>query len=343
MYSKGEPMILVTGATGHIGNVLVRQLVERGEAVRALVLPGEDLTPLGGLPLEIVEGDVLDPDSLKQAMQGIHAIYHLAGIITIMPGQDELVHRVNVEGTRNVLRTAARAGIRRLVYTSSIHALNRAPHGVVIDESIPFDPQHAISAYDRSKAEASLLVQDAACLGLDAVIVCPTGVIGPYDFRGSEMGEVIRHATQRGLTFLIDGAYDFVDVRDVAEGLIQAATLGRTGEAYILSGERITIAGIIEEVQRATGLHNIRLAVPISLVRLAAMIAPLYYRLARTRPALTPYSLATVTSNSVISSAKARAELGYTPRSLSVSIQDTVAWLAERRLKLPTTRRKKAV
>jgi dihydroflavonol-4-reductase len=328
-------MILVTGATGHIGNVLVRQLVERGETVRAMVLPGEDISPLKGVELEIVRGDVLDPNSLQRAMNGVSCVYHLAGIISIMPGRNETVHRVNVEGTRNVLRTAARAGIRRLVYTSSIHALHRASHGVTIDEQIPFDPQHAISSYDRSKAEASLLVQDAACLGLDAVIACPTGVIGPHDYRNSEMGEIIRLAMQHGLHFLIDGAYDFVDVRDVAQGLILAESHGRSGESYILSGERITIAGIFEQVQKATGLHGIRLPVPLSLVRLAAMLAPLYYRLAGARPTLTPYALETITSNSVISNAKARRELGYTPRSLSESIQDTVAWLAEYRQKIP--------
>jgi len=173
---------------------------------------------------------------------------------------------------------------------------------------------------------------------LDAVIACPTGVIGPYDYRGSEMGEIIRMATKRGLTFLIEGAYDFVDVRDVAQGLILVEAHGRTGESYILSGERITVTGIFEQVQKVTGLHNLRLPVPTSLVRMAAALAPLYYRLAHARPTLTPYAIETVTSNSVISNAKARRELGYAPRSLSESIRDTVAWLTEYRSRLPVSR-----
>jgi dihydroflavonol-4-reductase len=324
-------MILVTGATGHIGNVLVRQLIERGENVRALVLPGEDLLPLQGLPLEIVEGDVLEPDSLQRAMQGATLVYHLAGLISIMPGRNQMVRRVNVEGTRNILRAAGKNHIRRLVYTSSIHALHRAAHGVTIDEHIPFDPEHAAGAYDRSKAEASLLVQDAACLGLDAVIACPTGVIGPYDYRGSEMGEIFHMAMKRGFQFLIDGGYDFVDVRDVAQGLILVSERGKTGESYILSGEQISLAGIYALVQKVTGLRHIRLPLPMGLARLAAIFTPLYYRLAHARPALTPYALATVTSNSVISSAKARRELGYAPRLLSESIRDTVVWLTEYR------------
>jgi len=329
-------MILVTGATGHIGNVLVRQLLARKQTVRALVLPGEDLTPLEDLEIEIVEGDVLDADVLTQAMQGIHEVFHLAGVISIMPGKNETVRQVNVEGTRNVIQAAAQAGVRRLVYTSSIHALYRAPHGVTIDEHVPFDPQHAISAYDRSKAEASLLVQDAACLGLDAVIACPTGVIGPFDYRGSEMGQLIHDAMRRGPKLLIDGAYDFVDVRDVANGLILAGDRGRKGEHYILSGEQISVAGIISAVQRVTRLHSIQFRVPIPLARLAAMFGPFYYRLTKTKPRLTPYALATVTSNSVISNAKACRELGYSPRSLSISIRDTVQWFSGERLKIST-------
>ncbi len=161
-------MILVTGATGHIGNVLVRKLLEQGKKVRALIWRGEDTSPLRGLDVESVEGDVLDPESLKAAFRGVDEVYHLAGIISIMPGQNPFVWRVNVEGTRNVLEAARRNNIRRLIYTSSIHALRRAPHGKLIDESLSFDPNNPYGAYDRSKAEASLEVQKAAREGLEA-------------------------------------------------------------------------------------------------------------------------------------------------------------------------------
>lgn len=320
---------LVTGATGHIGNVLVRTLLAQGEAVYALLLPGENRQPLENLGVKIMQGDVLQPESLLRAMDGVQRVYHLAGIISIMPGQNKLVHQVNVQGTRNVIRAAHQSGVERLIYTSSIHALNRAPHGVTIDETIPFDPQHAISAYDQSKAEASLLVQDAACLGLNAVITCPTGVIGPYDFRGSEMGHVILSAIRQRIQFVINGAYDFVDVRDVANGLILAAEKGRAGEPYLLSGERLTFHDLLDHVQQATGRRHLRLPIPIGLARPLAQFAPLYYRLSQTKPRLTPYAIATVTSNSVISSAKAQRELGYTPRPLSETILDTVQWFSQ--------------
>lgn len=322
-------MISITGATGHIGNVLVRRLLDRGEKVRALILPDEDCTSLDDLKLERIEGDVLDLPSLRRAFQGARIVYHLAGIISIMPGKNMAIKRVNVQGTRNVIRAAHEVGAHRLVYTSSIHALFRSPHGTTIDENTPFDPEHAISAYDQSKAEASLLVMDAACLGMNTVIVCPTGVIGPYDFRGSEMGQLILDSMQSKPQLCVDGAYDFVDVRDVAEGMILASEKGRKGESYILSGERLDVEKLMTMVQKVTGKQNRLIKIPMGLARIAALFAPLYYRLSKSKPRFTPYALATVISNSNISNAKAQRELGYTPRPLSESIADTVSWFRE--------------
>jgi dihydroflavonol-4-reductase len=319
-------MILVTGATGHIGNVLVRKLLARGESVRVLALPKEDCTSLEGLHLDCVWGDVLNLESLAAACQGIRLVYHLAGLISIMPGLNEQVQRVNVDWTRNMILAARQAGVRRLVYTSSIHAIARAPHGVQIDESIPYDPEHALSAYDRSKAQASLEVLRAVQEGLDAVLVCPTGVIGPQDYRRSEMGHIIFNSMRGKPQVSVDGAYDFVDVRDVAEGMILAAEKGRCGENYILSGERLSLRQLVTLTQEFTGKQSYLLQLPMKLAQALAWFAPLYYRLSKSKPLFTPYALATVASNSNISSAKAQRELGYRPRSLRETISDAVAW-----------------
>jgi dihydroflavonol-4-reductase len=322
-------MILVTGATGHIGNVLVRKLIEQGEKVRALIWRGEDTTPLEKLDVETVEGDVLDPESLKPAFKGVEKVFHLAGIISIMPGQNPFVWRVNVEGTRNVLNAARQAGVRRLVYTSSIHAIHRAQHGKVIDESLPFDPNNPYGAYDRSKAEASLEVQKATSDGLDAVILCPTGVIGPYDFRGSELGEVIRGAAEARPMFYVEGAYDFVDVRDVADGLIAAAEHGRRGESYILGGNKISVRYLLETVREVTGKAFASIKIPFSLAEFAARFTPWYYQKTKAKPRFTPYSLEVLQSNADISHAKAARELGYKPRPVIETIADTVRWFLE--------------
>ncbi len=322
-------MILVTGAAGHIGNVLVRELIKDGREVRALVLPGEDLASLDGLDVELAEGDVLDEDSLVTAMRGVDLVFHLAGIISILPGTDELMRRVNVEGTRNVISAARKTGVRRLVYTSSIHALSRDWIGR-IDERVPFDPHNPAGEYDRTKAQASLLVLEAARQGLDAVVVCPTGVIGPYDYRGSEMGGLLKDLMRRKPHLLIEGAYDFVDVRDAARGHILAAERGRSGEVYILSGWQIRFFQLKQLVQDALGWRTPTIRVPNWVAKLACVFSPFFYRVSKTTPKFTEYSLETVQSNSDISSGKARRELGYRPRRLVATIADTVRWWLQR-------------
>jgi dihydroflavonol-4-reductase len=225
-----------------------------------------------------------------------------------------------------VLQAAHQVGASRLIYTSSIHALRRIPHGTTIDESVPFDPLNAISTYDRSKAEASLAVMHAIYEGMDAVICCPTGVIGPYDFRGSEMGELIHDLVGRKLTLYVDGAYDFVDVRDVAAGLILARQTGKKGESYILSGERISVIELVKSVQEIIGKHIPRLKIPMNVAHIAARFTPIYYQLSHIKPRFTSYSLETLLSNSVISNNKARQSLGYNPRSIRESLVDTISW-----------------
>ncbi|MCQ3937381.1 MAG: epimerase [Chloroflexi bacterium] len=323
-------MWLVTGATGHIGNVLVRKLLEHGEKVRALIPPGESREPLAGLDVEAVEGDVLHLDSVFESLRGVKGIFHLAGVISIMPGANPFVRKVNVEGTKNILHAAREKKIGKLVYTSSIHAIQRAEDGV-IDENIPYDMNNPYGAYDRSKAEATLEVLHAAQTGLEAVVACPTGVIGPYDFRGSMMGAVIHDAAAAKPTLYVDGSYDFVDVRDVAEGLITTAEKGKRGESYILSGQKISVRYMLETVREITGRNFFQMKIPFDLAKFAALFTPMYYRLARATPRFTPYSLEVLKSNANISHAKASRELGYQPRSLYESIRDTVKWFLERR------------
>jgi dihydroflavonol-4-reductase len=322
-------MWLVTGATGHVGNVLVRKLLERGEKVRALILPGESRESISGLRVEAVEGDVLHLDSLFKSMHGVKGVFHLAGVISIMPGPNPFVRKVNVDGTKNILRAAIENG-SKLIYTSSIHAIQRVEDGV-IDENIPYDMNNPYGAYDRSKAEATLEVLHAAQSGLEAVVTCPTGVIGPYDFRGSMMGAVIHDAAVAKPTLYVDGAYDFVDVRDVADGLISAAENGKRGESYILSGQKISVRYLLETVREITGRNFFQMKIPFDLAKFAALFTPMYYRMANATPRFTPYSLEVLQSNSNISHAKATKELGYHPRTLQESIRDAVKWFLERR------------
>ncbi|MBN1485985.1 MAG: NAD-dependent epimerase/dehydratase family protein, partial [Chloroflexia bacterium] len=206
--------IVVTGATGHVGNNLVRALLERKERVRALVYPGDRTRSIEGLSLERIPGDVCDPDSLRAAFAGADTVYHVAGIVSIIPGREDLLERVNVGGTRNVVQACLHCGVRRLVYVASIHALVEPPHGTVIDERMPFDPRRIATEYGRSKARASLEVLRGVEQGLDAVIACPSGIVGPHDFMPSVVGKLLIDAAQRRLPAYVRGGYDFVDVRD---------------------------------------------------------------------------------------------------------------------------------
>jgi dihydroflavonol-4-reductase len=324
-------VIVITGATGHLGNTLVRELRQRRaeEEIRCLVLPGEDLTPLDGLDVSVVRGDVRRVDDLSAAFSGADIVFHLASVISLRPDQAPLLTAVNVGGTRNVIAACRHCKVRRLVYTSSIHALIEPPHGVVIDEDTPIDPLRIPAAYGKSKAAATLSVLAAAEEGLDAVVVCPTGIIGPNDYLGSEMGRMFATFMRRRMPAYIDGAYDFVDVRDVAAGLVAAAERGRRGQVYILSGEHITVRRILEVLGEVTSIPVPRLKAPPWLAQTAAAVVTLLSRFGQARPLFTLESLAVLRSNALINRAKAMRELGWRPRPLNRTIADTAAWLRE--------------
>jgi len=215
------------------------------------------------------------------------------------------------------------------VYTSTIHALRRLPAGQWIDESVGFDPENPYGEYDRSKAIASFEVKRAAMQGLDAVILCPTGVIGPYDYFHSDMGRLLKTAARGQPIVYIDGAYDFVDVRDVADGLIAAQEKGKRGESYILSGHKISIRNLIELVTQITGKPTLMFKIPLFLAKIAAGISPFFASIVNFRPRLTPYSIEVLKSNSDIRHQKATRELGYRPRPIADTVADTIKWFLE--------------
>jgi dihydroflavonol-4-reductase len=330
--SRSEGIVLmdvVTGATGHIGNVLVRELLSRGKSVRVLVLEDEDQTPLNGLDVEITKGDVRQLDSLNKAFTGADKVYHLAGMISILPGKKSILNQVNVIGTQNVITACLSTGINRLVYVSSIHAIQEPPHGTCINESFPYNPETVLGDYARSKAEATCAVLKSVDNGLDAVVVCPTGVIGPRDYRVSEMGQLIVNFMNKRLKASVNGAYDFVDVRDVARGIILAGEKGKTGESYILSGEQITVPQLLALLATLTGIKSPSIIIPSWLARLAGQLATPFYRLMKTKPLFTAYSIDVLNSNSLVNSEKARRVLGYYARPIRESITDAVSWFKE--------------
>ncbi len=330
-------MVLVTGSAGHIGNVLIRKLLQQGEQVRALVLPGENTDSLQGLHVKMTVGNVLDPASLRRAMQGIDTVYHLAGIISIVPGDEQIMRKVNVEGAKNVAEAALACGVKKMIHVSSIHALRREPSGTVVDESTPFDPHSPAGGYDQTKAEGTLAVLSVAKRGLKVVVLCPTGVIGPYDFRSSELGQLVLNFSRRRLHFLINGAFDFVDVRDVARGLIQAASRGKPGETYILSGTRLSLVELRKVVQASAGICSPLTMVPFKTALFFSRFTQHLYRLFDSTPQYTTYSLQTVIDNSCFSHEKASRELGYRTRPIDDTVKDFLKWHQSFFLERPLT------
>ncbi len=331
-------MIVVTGATGHVGNVLIRELLTQGYVVRALVLPDDDYHSIKNLNTEIVRGDITKTPQLEAAFSGADLVFHLAGIVTIMPRMAEVLERVNVGGIRNVITACRATGVHRLVYTSSIHGIAEPPHGTVIDESQPFDPNRVLGDYARSKARATLLlIEEVSKGGLDAVICCPTGIIGPFDYGISNIGQLILDFASGHLKSYVSGAYDFVDVRDVARGLILASKKGKTGRHYIFSGAQIQVPQLMDELAVNVGYPAPTYQIPVVIARAAGVLASFYYRLLRRRPVFTAYSIDVLRSNSQVSSARAREELGFTTRPWQESIQDHVEWFRAEGI-LPTRR-----
>ncbi|MFC1907368.1 NAD-dependent epimerase/dehydratase family protein [Chloroflexota bacterium] len=336
-YCNGN-VTVVTGATGHVGNVLIRELLTQGCVVRALVLPDDDCRSLNSLNVEIVYGDITNLSELIVAFSGVDLVFHLAGIITIMPGKTEVLEWVNIGGIHNVITACRTTGVRRLVYTSSIHAIAEPPHGTVIDESQSFDPDRVLGDYARSKARATLLlIEEVSKGGLDAVICCPTGIIGPFDYGISNIGQLILDFASGHLKSYVSGAYDFVDVRDVARGLILASKKGETGRHYIFSGAQVQVPELMGELAVNVGYPAPTYRIPTMIARAAGVLASSYYRLLRRRPVFTAYSIDVLRSNSQVSSARARDELGFTTRPWQESIRDHIEWFRVEGI-LPTRR-----
>jgi dihydroflavonol-4-reductase len=324
-------MILITGATGHMGNVLARELLLRGEKVRVFLLPKSYRGSLEGLDVEIFEGDILDYESLDKACKGADVVYHLAAFISVLDSQKDLIRKVNVDGTKNVIRACLKNKVRRLVYTSTVHALREPRKGIPINTDCGFDSKNIRGEYDRTKAEASLAVQEAVkSQGLDAVIVCPTGVVGPYDFQVSSFGQYLVNYFKIRQLMYVGGAYDFVDVRDAVSGIILAGQKGGKGETYLISGQAITIKEINEALGKAFGIPEPKVKVPFWLVMIGAVLAKVYYLITRQKPFLTPYALKTLQRNCEVDYKKSVEELGYSPRDVRTSIVDQVKWYKER-------------
>ncbi len=315
---------LVTGASGHIGGNLVRALLEKGRSVRTFVL--DDTRALEDLDVERVQGDILEPQTLARAMDGVDVVYHLAGHISVAGDPGGLMRRTNIDGTRNVVNACLEAGVRRLVHFSSIHALACTDANAEIDETAPLVRGKEGIPYDRTKAQGEREVQKGVTAGLDAVIVNPGAVLGPHDYKPSPMGKVILDLIERKMPALVDGGFSWVDVRDVVLGALAAENKGRTGERYLLTGHWLTTAELGDIVEEVSGVKRPSFVSPMWLAMTGAPFVTAFSRLTGKRPLYTLESLKVLRNHRNVSHNKATEELDYSPRATRETIAGTVEW-----------------
>lgn len=320
-------MILVTGGTGRIGNVLVKELNKKYGKVKVLVRETSDLKPLKGCDCEYVYGDLLDTESLQGVVVGVNTIFHLAGIINISTHDEELTLKTNIQGTKNIVDICVEHNIS-LIYTSSIHAICALENGSLISEETKLATDYSTKRgiYDYSKATATQYVLDnIKDKGLKAIIVHPTGVSGPYDYKPSYFGVGLISLVKSGIKTTISGGYDYVDVRDVVEAMIKAYELKKYGERYILSGGILTMRDYAEYLKE---FANIKVRTNL-LNRATSLFLGGVLSFFNKKSQITPYSVKTLHSNCNISHEKATKELGYDPRPVKESIRDQYLWFKE--------------
>ncbi len=324
-----EKISLVTGATGHIGYALLKELADSGEKVRILIR--KDSKQFDGIDCEKVYGDVTNLDQLLAAFEGVDVVYHLAGIIDINADQEDMIWNVNVEGTKNVVKACEEKGVRRLVYASSVDAFEPLPDNQIMREVDNFPIENLEGTYAKTKATATQFVLDEVRAGkIDAVVTHPGACIGPYDFKVSNVGEMVRMFVNGVFPVTLSfGAYNFVDIRDVAHGMVMAAKQGGKGECYILCGEQISVDGFIKATAKACGKKAPKIPLSYGFAKAVAPAAEVFYKVAKKTPLFTRYSIRKLVSNCNFSIEKARKELDYNPMSVEQSVADMVAWIRE--------------
>lgn len=318
----------VTGATGHVGGNLVRALLAEGRQVRCMLRPGDDTRAIDGLDVERVPGDVRDAAAVLQAFAGADVVYHLAARISIVGPEGGLVREINVKGVENVVESCLANNVKRLVHFSSVHARKQEPLNEPVDETRTYS-DHTAPAYDQPKGLGEQAILAGVERGLNAVMVNPSGIIGPLDFAPSRMGHVFLDLAHKRLPALVGGGFDWVDVRDVAKGAMLAEKKGRTGERYLLTGHWVSVRELAEQWATLTGVPAPKMNTPMWLARGVAPFALWYAKATGSEPLFTPESLVALRANKVMLHTKAERELGYDPRPFAESLADIYAWFVE--------------
>lgn len=328
-----ERIYLVTGAAGFLGGTICRKLVERGDRVRAFVLPNDPAMKFVPDEAEIVEGDLTDKKSLERFFtveKDVETIVlHIASIVSVNPEYNQKVMDVNVGGTKNIIDLCLEhSECKKLVYCSSTGAIPEQPKGIKIKEVKKFDESEVLGCYSQSKALATQEVLDAVKYrGLNACVVHPSGILGPEDFAVGETTGTLIKIINGDMPAGIDGSFNLCDVRDLADGTIAAIDKGRKGECYILGNEPVSFRDFSKMISDESGCKPVKMFLPIWAANLMGKAMETMGKIRGTKPLLTTFSVYNLARNNAFDSSKAKKELGYHTRSYRETIHDEVEWL----------------
>lgn len=321
---------IITGATGHIGNVLARKLTKMGKDVTAIILPNEDLTAISSLNLNIIYGDVTDRDFIFKIIEKDSIVLHLAGIIDIGTLPVELIENVNIGGTQNIVDACIKNQAKKLIYLSTVHIIDPQTEGTTLVEPESFDKNKVVGTYAKTKIQATNYIFECCKQNkLNATVLYPSGVLGPYDYKISELGQVILDYMNHKLIAYVKGGYNFVDVRDVADAIINAIERGRSGQGYIVSGRAMSLKELLVTINKKLGRKRLPPKIALWFVRMFAGLSNFYYKVRNKKPVFSKYSLYTLNSNCNFSNEKAKKELDFKPMDVERSICDSVDWFIE--------------
>ncbi|MCM1227227.1 MAG: NAD-dependent epimerase/dehydratase family protein [Clostridium sp.] len=322
-------MYIITGANGHLASTIIRYLIKQDCVIRGLILPTE--SNHNSKSVTYYKGDITKPETLSEIFSDTENydvyVIHAAGIISIGNEVTPLMYNVNVNGTKNIIEVCKNYEVKRLLYVSSVHAIQEGTYMSTITEVNSFPKSKVQGGYASTKAEATQAVMNAVSDGLDAVVVHPSGILGPFDDGNNHITQLIQMYLSGKLPAGVTGGYDFVDVRDVAKGCISAINNGHKGECYILSNRYYTVRDLIEYMRIAVHGKHKKVCVPLKLAKIAAPVFEKIGEITKTRPLFTKYSLYVMDSNGRFSHDKATKELGYTPRDMKDTIRDTIVYL----------------
>ena len=318
----------VTGGSGHVGGNLVRELLSRGYEVDCLVR--SDTRALDNLDVNLVKGDMLNPKEIAPLMTDSDVVFHSAAFVAVEKIQEDLMHKINVEGSRSIATAAVESGVKKMVHFSSVHAFEQHPTSEPLVEARPLVTDPKALPYDRTKAEAQKVVLGYRDQGLEVNVIHPTGIIGPYDFKPSRMGKVLRDITNGNMPFAINNGFNWVDVRDVAKSAVNCIDKGVDGQNYILPGHWASIPHLSTLIKQITGNRTHLVSVPFWMAYLALPFASISSRISGKRPSFSRGSLqALAIQCRTIPGTLANEHLDHKPRPLEETIDDTVSWLTK--------------